>query len=297
MATNDWVISVMKDQKELIQNGGFRHHQMKDFIRPVIDIMKNEMNIFVKDDKKIKLVTMGLNNLGFNDSNVVKEFSKIFKYFNVEGHISPIDLSEAPEEYFKPYTNYILSCNNPVPLLFFGNKPGDLLFIYIFGDHAKEAVHEVNNFFIRLIPNEWIKVIFLDIDGVLNSINDEYDYDLETDMHLELLNKIVTETDSKIVLSSSWRRIRSLIVDCLLPRLNEYNLDILDYTPYIPEASCRGEEIASWLRNTTYGVTNFAILDDNNDMSDFTPTNLIQTNECIGLQEEDANKCIELLNK
>ena len=50
-----------------------------------------------------------------------------------------------------------------------------------------------------------MKVIFLDVDGVLNSAQDGYSIRLKTDSHLKLLQYIVKETGAKIVLSSSWR--------------------------------------------------------------------------------------------
>ena len=61
-----------------------------------------------------------------------------------------------------------------------------------------------------------MKVIFLDIDGVLNSVNtfkkryEEHQkinkWTLEIDLKmLENLKEIVEKTDAKIVLSSSWR--------------------------------------------------------------------------------------------
>ena len=50
-----------------------------------------------------------------------------------------------------------------------------------------------------------MKVIFLDVDGVLNSKQDDYSIKLRTDSHLNFLRMIVKSTGAKIVLSSSWR--------------------------------------------------------------------------------------------
>lgn len=50
-----------------------------------------------------------------------------------------------------------------------------------------------------------MKVIFLDVDGVLNSAQDGYSIRLKTDSHLKLLQYIVKETGAKIVLSSYYR--------------------------------------------------------------------------------------------
>ena len=48
-------------------------------------------------------------------------------------------------------------------------------------------------------------VIFLDIDGVLNSKQDRFSWDIETDIHFIRLKRIVEKTGAQIVLSSSWR--------------------------------------------------------------------------------------------
>lgn len=49
-----------------------------------------------------------------------------------------------------------------------------------------------------------MKIIFLDVDGVLNSIEDRFSWTIETDKHLEILKYIVDKTNAKIVVSSSW---------------------------------------------------------------------------------------------
>ena len=64
-----------------------------------------------------------------------------------------------------------------------------------------------------------MKIIFLDIDGVMNSeksLNDFFEQDGEErfehwiphPMHVKWLNKITDETGAKIVISSPWRTNR-----------------------------------------------------------------------------------------
>lgn len=50
------------------------------------------------------------------------------------------------------------------------------------------------------------KIIFLDIDGVLNNAKSDISdlFVIETDL-LQILKKIVDSTDASIVLSSTWR--------------------------------------------------------------------------------------------
>lgn len=49
------------------------------------------------------------------------------------------------------------------------------------------------------------KVIFLDIDGVLNTSYTKYRDEVLDDFRLDYLAKIVNKTHAKIVLTSTWR--------------------------------------------------------------------------------------------
>ena len=173
-----------------------------------------------------------------------------------------------------------------------------------------------------------MKVIFLDIDGVLNTsqtfidINNEYKKTgirrVEIDLsRVELLSNIVQETNSVIVLSSSWRVFGKMINNTFTP-LNDkmkslieifkkYNLLIHDITPY-DKNRIRQNEILSWLENKN--VDSFVILDDDPyDLQFFVNNGLIKTStvndnemiknmdHCIGLCENHVNEAIKLLNK
>lgn len=110
-----------------------------------------------------------------------------------------------------------------------------------------------------------MKVIFLDVDGVLNS--DEYidrakksdlqgierDIDVEK---IKLLKKAINETGAKVVLSSSWRYTKN--VKYLKELLARYGI-FVDSTPFIQNE--RGLEIRQWLSENR-GVEDFIILDD-----------------------------------
>ena len=142
-----------------------------------------------------------------------------------------------------------------------------------------------------------MKVIFLDVDGVLNSAQDGYSIRLSTDSHLRLLQRITKETGVKIVRSSSWRIGFTTASKNLLARFKEYGLELMDCTPELSGA-CRGDEIRKWLEEfeVENDVERFAILDDEADMAEFTESNLIQTDTNVGLQKADAVRCIKLLN-
>ena len=167
-----------------------------------------------------------------------------------------------------------------------------------------------------------MKIIFLDVDGVLNSIDDlmEYReknnikgsilYDDIADKRVELLKQIVENSNAKIVISSSWRMgwIRNgkpkeynkeSLLYKLHTKLKEFGLSFIDVTPYLWDENIRyrrGDEIKSWL-DSHPDVTHFVILDDENDMNEFTQTNLVQTTYQHGLLQEHVDKALQILNK
>ncbi len=110
-----------------------------------------------------------------------------------------------------------------------------------------------------------MKIIFLDIDGVLNS--DEY-FDkisnldiqgIEQEIDIEkvkLLKEAINETGAKVVLSSSWRYTRK--GQQLKELLSNYEIYV-DSTPFIQNE--RGLEIKQWLSENQC-IEDFVILDD-----------------------------------
>lgn len=156
-----------------------------------------------------------------------------------------------------------------------------------------------------------MKVLFLDIDGVLNH-EKHYKWLMETDEptplqrvypysefnpeSCKILNRIIDETDAKIVLSSSWRldginRMNSLFKHFGLPR-------IYDITPSLCirfGSLCRGKEIDKWLSEHPE-VTKYVILDDDTDMEEYQLPFFVKTNPYKdGLNNDIANKVINIL--
>ena len=161
-----------------------------------------------------------------------------------------------------------------------------------------------------------MKLIFLDIDGVLNFFKKHTNSTLPThawtpavmkEMGIELrvfpvqikrFNKIVKAIpEVKIVLSSSWRV--GYLADWADVVIYLHNMGlqgfILGRTPHEPHLKTRGEEINAWLvDNELEEIESFVILDDNGDMTPFV-NEFVQTNHQKGLQEEDIEKAIEIL--
>lgn len=151
-----------------------------------------------------------------------------------------------------------------------------------------------------------MNIIFLDVDGVLNSINklietynkthkphSGYSYPFD-EKCLENLKLLIQETNSKIVITSTWRKDEEGR-RTLLKALSEYELDnkVIGYTPVLDET--RGIEIKQFLISLKE-TPNFVILDDDSDMGELTPF-LIKTNKQVGLTYENVKEAIIKLNK
>ena len=138
-----------------------------------------------------------------------------------------------------------------------------------------------------------MKVIFLDVDGVLNSAKDGFSHHLESEHHLQLLDEIVKKSGAEIVLSSSWRKIPSLR-SVLEKKLSNYGITIYGETESIP--GTRGTEIKDWLDHCQKPIQEFVILDDDSDMDEYTETKLVKTSYMEGLQPEHVTRALEILN-
>lgn len=153
------------------------------------------------------------------------------------------------------------------------------------------------------------KIIFLDVDGVLNSQEDFLSLSHEElsempcevfDRPLKLLKQIIDKTGAKVVISSSWRMTlfsgTAVLYNKLINKLGEFNIKPISVTPMLSgENKQRGDEIRAWLENNS-DVTHFIILDDDSDMCEFTENNLVQTTYEYGLREEHVKKAIKILS-
>ena len=144
-----------------------------------------------------------------------------------------------------------------------------------------------------------MKVLFLDIDGVLNTPKTlgRFGFDFVDNILVALVARIVNETGCKIVLSSTWR-IEEKDRMLATRELSEQGLTIHDCTPVITRGGWeaggwvkRHEEIQAWLNQNP--VDRFAILDDMDDAC--IEGSFFQTDENRGLTVEIAEQIIQHL--
>lgn len=151
-----------------------------------------------------------------------------------------------------------------------------------------------------------MKVLFLDIDGVLNSRewylrNKEniitnsgfmYRHDEELDPKAcALVNELCESENLKIVISSTWRKFHTLkeISDMFASR--GLFGHIIGSTPQL-RGGYRGQEVDEWLYDNP-GVTKHVILDDDGDFKPEQP--LVLTNWEYGVCPADIDAARRLL--
>ena len=135
-----------------------------------------------------------------------------------------------------------------------------------------------------------MKVIFLDIDGVLNCSKTPNPKQLPYIVDRGLLRRFVAvtrRTQAKVVLSSTWR-----YDPAGLWAAKHHGIRFIGCTPDLPGKS-RCDEIKRWLKAHPR-VKRFAILDDEDDGLDSLP--LFQPSAKTGLTKEIATGLINYLN-
>ena len=152
-----------------------------------------------------------------------------------------------------------------------------------------------------------MKVMFLDIDGVLNSQQyqarvDHEDagiFDMLDPEKLELFQTLVKQTDANIVLSSSWREsfadMESLdsVARNFLSAFEKYRLSFYDMTPLL--SGHRDEEIRQWLSEHTE-IDTFVILDDENYGWKELEAHWVKTSYNTGLTDKDVQEAVSILH-
>jgi hypothetical protein len=141
-----------------------------------------------------------------------------------------------------------------------------------------------------------VRVLFLDIDGVLNRTGYRPDtsVDLRSWIEPELadrLGRLLREIEASIVLASDWRAGRAL--DHLAAELRAAGIDgtLLGVTPVLGQA--RWREIEAWMLEHQVAPERVVIVDDGYDMGPLA-ARFVRCSPLRGLDDEAA-RAIKLL--
>jgi len=168
-----------------------------------------------------------------------------------------------------------------------------------------------------------VKIVFLDIDGVLNHCDTRHAATPTAAEPLPIpiapecmarLNRLIAETGAEIVISSSWRKfarwqdlgpalVRHGLIGDVIGETPDLVNDALwlerwctrDGAPFTYELLERGWEIAEWIAAHPE-VTAFVILDDCSDMAELKPW-LVLTHPIDGLDDPDVERAKWLLER
>jgi hypothetical protein len=144
----------------------------------------------------------------------------------------------------------------------------------------------------RGFAHQWLimKVIFLDIDGVLNCSRTpnprSFPYLIDPKL-LTRLRRLLQRTRAKVVLTSTWRYdpIGRLAA-------KHFRIPLIDCTPDLPEQP-RRDEILQWL-SAHPNVSRYVVIDDDDDELDDLP--LFQPSSATGLSPQIASGVANFLN-
>jgi HAD domain in Swiss Army Knife RNA repair proteins len=154
-----------------------------------------------------------------------------------------------------------------------------------------------------------VKVLFLDMDGVINSdrfmrrthvrrslvpkFSEAAFLAMIDPDAVALVNEIVDRTGCAVVSSSAWRTIWNPERLTKMLRAQGGTFTVSSKTPVTPES--RGRQIASWLERHT-GVESAAILDYNDDMGSLRPL-LVRTTHERGIEPVHVERAVALLSR
>jgi hypothetical protein len=136
-----------------------------------------------------------------------------------------------------------------------------------------------------------MKVLFLDIDGVVNRVGTRQRYRgfMGIDPFLaSMVGKIILDTGAAVVLTSTWRHFQGGREE-----VDRHVYKTFDVTP-IADTGFRGEEVKMWLDEHPE-VTRYAIVDDDSDFYADQP--LFKTNWQTGITDEVAQQVTKFLNR
>lgn len=149
-----------------------------------------------------------------------------------------------------------------------------------------------------------MKIIFLDVDGVLNIMSNSYrtfmkPYGQHIEPHLvQRLNYLMEKTDARIVVSSSWKADMIDLEKQIVEQGFKYWDRVIDITPY-GHNGMRGKQIEQWLNE--YEHDEYVVLEDEptdvcGSMCNVIPKeNVIHVDMNEGLTHQNIVDAIDIL--
>lgn len=142
-----------------------------------------------------------------------------------------------------------------------------------------------------------MKILFLDIDGVLNTSSDE-DPEYIDPAKVALINEVCARTGAVVVVSSEWRQDFNLGHDGTRAALVRAGLEaeVRSFTPTMRKMSeplqcAKRRQITEWLRRKD--VEAFAVLDD----MPIQIAYLVQTSETTGITRRHVERLTRILGE
>lgn len=153
-------------------------------------------------------------------------------------------------------------------------------------------------------------VVFLDIDGVLNS--EQYMRSKKGTVYaegfqypglewwadgldpeaMERLNRLVEQTGAEIVVSSTWRLGGDVGWLQQLLEIKGFRGQVVGVTPHYGDGP-RSREITAWVNR--FGPERYVVLDDDSDAE--IPGKTVRTSSRCGLTDEDVDKAVGILGE
>lgn len=136
-----------------------------------------------------------------------------------------------------------------------------------------------------------MKLVFLDIDGVLNHgvRYERFDFPRLFPEHCARFQQLCLRADAEIIVVSNWKGIipAELLVEHL--RAAGITASVRGATPF---RATRGEEVKLW-REMNLHQEPYVILDDRTDYMASQP--LVRTEDAVGLLDEHVERALQLL--
>ena len=174
-----------------------------------------------------------------------------------------------------------------------------------------------------------MRIIFLDVDGVLNIMSDSYrscawvnlGHDAVEAHLMKRLEYIIEQTDANIVISSSWhqeqltilfKKLRFKHIDKIIGRTYRGKVEntnipderlIIQHGTGFKYLSERGDQIQHWIDNTEHSIESYVVLEDEvsdvcGDRCNTIPIDkVVEVDMNEGLSNVNVKIAIDILNK